>query len=102
MTYIDLHTHGITGRDTRSKDPDEYLRIAETYKAHGTDAFLPTLCPGPVDEMRAQMKAIKKAIELQGGLPPSSSAKILGAHLEGPFVNPDKAGALGRGAFLPA
>lgn len=103
MNLIDLHTHGLTGLDSRSRKPEDYLKLALSMKAHGTDAFLPTLFPGPVDEMRGQMGAIKLAMELQGGSSPSSqAATILGAHLEGPFVNPAKAGALMPGAFLPA
>jgi N-acetylglucosamine-6-phosphate deacetylase len=98
MRYIDLHTHGIAGYDTRSTEPDDYLAMADAFLSHGTGSFLPTLFPGPVNTMRAQMAAVKRAMELQGT---GNAARILGVHLEGPFVNPDKAGALGRESFLP-
>lgn len=94
MTYIDLHTHGLGGYDSRSKDPEEYLRLSEAMARHGTSAFLPTLFPAPVEEMRLVMKAVKRAMEMQ------SPARILGVHLEGPFVNPAKSGALDKGAFV--
>lgn len=109
MTFIDLHTHGLSGLDTRSTEPHEYLEMAEAQLAHGTGAFMPTLFPGPITEMRAQLAAIKRAMEMQGsgvgGQGPAkqksrAGARILGAHLEGPFVNPEKAGALGAGSFL--
>jgi N-acetylglucosamine-6-phosphate deacetylase len=90
MNYIDLHTHGLAGFDSRSDRPEDYLKWAAAMKAHGTDAFLPTLFPGPVDVMRGQLKAIRGAMSEQ-----VDGAKILGANLEGPFVNPRKKGALG-------
>ncbi len=97
MLYIDLHTHGLAGYDTRSKEPEDYLKMAEAELSHGTVAFLPTLFPGPIPEMRAELAAIKKAMEMQGiGV----GARILGTHLEGPFVNPEKAGALGAVSFI--
>jgi N-acetylglucosamine-6-phosphate deacetylase len=90
MNFIDLHTHGLAGFDSRSDKPEDYLKWAAAMKAHGTDGFLPTLFPGPVDVMRGQLAAIRGAMSEQGG-----GAKILGANLEGPFVNPRKKGALG-------
>jgi len=125
--FIDLHTHGIAGYDTRSVVPEDYLKMAEAMKAHGTGAFVPTLFPGPVADMRAQMAAVKAAIEAQRRISPSPSsppikggekngipsplagegegggdyARILGVHLEGPFVNPKKEGALGGANFIP-
>ncbi len=87
---IDLHTHGLAGFGSRSDRPEDYLKMAAAMKAHGTDAFLPTLFPGPVNIMRGRLAAIKKAMEQK-----SAPAIILGANLEGPFVNPRRQGALG-------
>jgi N-acetylglucosamine-6-phosphate deacetylase len=88
--FIDLHTHGLAGFDSRSGKPEDYLHWAAAMKAHGTDGFLPTLFPGPADVMRGQLKAIRSAMSEQ-----REGAQILGANLEGPFVNPRKKGALG-------
>jgi len=97
MNYIDLHTHGIAGYDTRSHKPEDYIRMAEAFKAHGTGAFVPTLFPASIEEMRAVMAAIKRAMEMQGK---GKEARLLGVHLEGPFVNPMKQGALGGEHFM--
>lgn len=107
MNYIDLHTHGIAGKDSHSKDPAAYIEMADAYSSHGTSAFLVTLFPCPLTEMRAQMAAVKKAMEVQGPGPQSEirspkSATILGVHLEGPFVNPARCGALDSASFMGA
>lgn len=101
MLYTDLHTHGISGRDARSTEPEAYLRMAESMLAHGTGAFLPTLFPGPVNVMRAQMDAVSRAMEVQARDGGEGSARILGVHLEGPFVNPARCGALAKDEFIP-
>lgn len=101
MLYTDLHTHGISGHDARSANPETYLRMAGAMFAHGTGAFLPTLFPGQVHIMRAQMDAVKRAMETQARDGVSGSARILGVHLEGPFVNPAKCGALDKDEFIP-
>jgi N-acetylglucosamine-6-phosphate deacetylase len=112
MNLIDLHTHGLFGRDSRSKYPTEYLKLAAMYKFHGTDCFLPTLFPGPLADMRAQLAAIKAAMDMQGahrletwehggaGSEGYTDALIVGANVEGPFLNPDKCGGLDKGGFL--
>ncbi len=95
MNFIDLHTHGLAGFDSRSDKPEDYLKWAAAMKTHGTDEFLPTLFPGPVDVMRGQLAAIRAAMEMQASSLPAGAAVILGANLEGPFVNPRRKGALG-------
>jgi len=99
LELIDLHTHGLAGLDTRSKVPDDYLSLALVMSEKGTGAFLPTLYPMPTSEMRAVMKAVAFAMEAQGK--GAGGARILGVNLEGPFVNPARAGALGKDDFTP-
>jgi N-acetylglucosamine-6-phosphate deacetylase len=111
MNLIDLHTHGLFGRDSRSKDPTEYLKLAAMYKFHGTDGFLPTLFPGPLADMRVQLAAIEAAMDMQGahrletwgsggaGSEGYTDALILGVNVEGPFLNPVKCGGLDKGGF---
>lgn len=100
MKFIDLHTHGLAGFDSRSDKPEDYLKWAAAMKTHGTDEFLPTLFPGPVDVMRGQLAAIRGAMSEQASSLPAGTAVILGANLEGPFVNSRRKGALGE-FFLP-
>ncbi len=116
--FIDLHTHGFGKYDTRSSDPVAILKMAEAHGNAGTRAILPTVYPGPVEKMRADIEAVRKAMEIQktsprfpfarGGSEGSemeqgkaqSPALILGVHLEGPFLNPARCGALDKRYFI--
>ncbi|MEK6673451.1 MAG: hypothetical protein AABY42_08270 [Nitrospirota bacterium] len=109
---IDLHTHGFGGYDTRASAPEHILKMARLYKRAGTDAFLPTIYPSTIDDMRANMEAVKRAMQVQSSefrvkiqnpkskIGNSLSAVILGVHLEGPFLNPVRCGALDKSSFI--
>lgn len=109
--FIDLHTHGIGRYDTRTGRPEHILQIAALHANKGTGAILPTIYPGPVEEMRSNLGAVRKAMEMQKGsgvrgqrsavkgLTPPASV-ILGVHLEGPFLNPERCGSLDKEIFL--
>ncbi len=95
---IDIHVHGAEKYDTRTRRQDDILQIAALHGHKGTSAFLPTVYPRPIDLMRENMAAIRRAMMGQ-----REGATILGAHLEGPFLNPDRAGSLDRKVFaLPS
>ena len=113
LNIIDIHTHGIGGYGTRNATADTVLKIARLHGAHGVSAILPTIYPAPIEKMRADMAAVKQAMikersafgvrrsELKHAsrLTPYA-ARILGVHLEGPFLNPARCGALDGGSFL--
>ncbi len=113
--YIDLHTHGIGRYDTRTGRPEHILQIAALHALKGAGAILPTIYPGTVEEIRSNLAAVRKAMEIQkgaGGRGQGAEVKglrknaatipavILGVHLEGPFLNPERCGALDRKVFL--
>jgi N-acetylglucosamine-6-phosphate deacetylase len=106
---VDVHTHGIGGYDSQSARPEEILRIADIHGSYGVSAIIISLCPGPEAGMRDQMGAVKTAMEIQeagaskktaGDGEKQPQARILGVHLEGPFLNPARSGALDRDWFL--
>ena len=92
---IDIHVYGAEKYDTQTRRQDDILRIADIHGQRGTDMILPTIYPGPVETMRESMGAIRRAMSSQRG-----GATILGVHLEGPFLNPERAGTLDRKSFL--
>jgi N-acetylglucosamine-6-phosphate deacetylase len=86
---IDIHAHGAENYDTRTRRQDDILHVADIHGQRGTAAFLPTIYPGPIEAMRENMDAVRRAMSAQ-----REGARILGVHLEGPFLNPDRAGSL--------
>jgi N-acetylglucosamine-6-phosphate deacetylase len=103
MRVIDIHTHGIGGYDTKSGKEKDILKIAEILGSQGVSEIIPTIYPSTIKVMRENMMAVKKAMERQHSeLRTSNSSLILGVHLEGPFLNPSKCGALNKKTFIEA
>lgn len=106
MEIIDLHTHGLSGYDTRSSDVSHLLKVAELHGMRGTTQIVLSVYPATIPVMRASMALIRQAMDLQSAAPDTGtateprSARIVGVHLEGPFLNPLKAGALNAMAML--
>jgi N-acetylglucosamine-6-phosphate deacetylase len=92
---IDIHVHGADDYDTRTRRQDDILRIADLHGERGTSALLPTVYPGPLETMREDLAAIQRAMGAQ-----RQGAEILGVHIEGPFLNPERAGALDGKNFV--
>ncbi len=84
---IDLQINGAFGTTFSSASPDEIEAVARRLPSLGVTSFLPTLISLPLDALREAISRIGSAMERPGG------ARILGVHLEGPFLNPEKRGA---------
>ena len=100
-----MHTHGTGHLDTRAGSARDILQMAGLYGQAGVTAILPTIYPGKTDQMRRDMAAVKEAMEQQGPYDDNEdrqevAARILGVHLEGPFLNPERSGALEAASFL--
>jgi len=98
--FIDLHTHGLGRCDTRTNDPSHILRIAALHEEAGTAAILPTIYPAAVSVMRSHIEAVMLAMQMQKASGREFGARILGVHLEGPFLNPVRCGALDPATFI--
>ena len=99
---IDVHTHGTGLLDTRTGSAKDIQRMAALFGQAGVTAILPTIYSGKIDEMRRNMSAVVEAMEAQShnGDAQEGVARILGMHLEGPFLSIKKAGALEAASFL--
>ena len=86
--FIDLHVHGAIGKDTMDADPESLLAMARFFASHGVTAFLPTTMTAPQE---AIIKALQMVTEVMDK--PTGGAQILGAHLEGPYINAAMVGA---------
>jgi N-acetylglucosamine-6-phosphate deacetylase len=83
--FVDLQVNGYAGNDA-GWGADAIAAISEALPATGVTAFLPTLISAPVDEAAEFVSAVGAAAEATG-------ARVLGAHIEGPFINPEFRGA---------
>jgi N-acetylglucosamine-6-phosphate deacetylase len=81
---VDLQVNGYAGVDFLSADAHGYRAAGEALLAAGVTAFQPTLITAPEDELTA---ALAEAHERPGG------PRLLGVHLEGPFLSPARPGA---------
>lgn len=87
--FIDLHIHGAGGSDTMDASEEALERISKTVAQEGTVGFLATTMTQSENNIIKALTAINEN-EWQNG------ARILGVHLEGPFISPDYAGAQPR------
>ena len=85
--FIDLHIHGSGGADVMDATPEALETLSETLVQTGTTSFLATtMTMSTLDIDNALQNIQTYASEVSG-------AKILGIHLEGPFINTLKHGA---------
>ncbi|HEX9118352.1 MAG TPA: N-acetylglucosamine-6-phosphate deacetylase [Anaerolineae bacterium] len=83
---IDLQVNGAFGADF-TVDPAAVCRVAAALPSTGVTAFLPTIITSPFDGYPAALRTISEAATEAKG------ARILGIHLEGPYLNPRRHGA---------
>ena len=86
--FIDLHVHGGGGHDSMAGG-DAVAHIARAHARHGTTALLATTMTAPRGEIEAALRAMAPACAQR----PAGGAAVLGAHLEGPYLNPGRLGA---------
>ncbi|MFC5848768.1 N-acetylglucosamine-6-phosphate deacetylase [Deinococcus petrolearius] len=94
--FIDVHVHGGGGHDTM--DGEAGVRgLARFHARHGTTSLLPTTITHPLPQVIGALRAVRQ-VQLD---PRPQEAAVLGAHLEGPFLNPERLGAQPPQATLP-
>ena len=86
--FIDLQVNGYGGCDAAA-GVEAMVEIARNLPRHGVTAFLPTAISAPPDRLSDFVAAVADAGRRAG----LQAARILGAHVEGPFLNPEYAGA---------
>jgi N-acetylglucosamine-6-phosphate deacetylase len=89
---VDVQINGALGLafpDVEMGDLDRLTEICDFLWAQGVDGFLPTIVTTSIENIHRSLAVFAKFIAQQ----PPNTAQILGIHLEGPFLNPQKRGA---------
>jgi N-acetylglucosamine-6-phosphate deacetylase len=81
--FVDLQVNGFGGVDFLDADTAAYARAGEALLETGVTAYLPTLITSPENQILAAMREVPLG---------ESRPRILGMHLEGPFLSPNRLG----------
>lgn len=83
--FIDIHTHGGWGKDCMEANPKTIDKICRYHLFTGTTSFVPTTMTASVEDINLALKNIREY--------KSKYSRILGVHLEGPYLSRKSAGA---------
>jgi len=86
--FVDLHVHGGGGFDTMDATTEAVLGLAAFHARHGSTSLLPSTVAASDEEIHAALAAVEEAMGTD-----SPGARVLGAHVEGPFLSHGKRGA---------
>jgi len=86
--FIDIHAHGGGGFDVMDGEADSLAGMARFFARGGVTSFLATTWTDSSERIQRALQAVATAREMRG-----AGARLLGAHLEGPYLNAEKCGA---------
>lgn len=86
--FIDLHIHGGNGRDTMEASAEAFRTVTEFHLRGGTTSITLTTLTATEEEILRVLEAAKPLRNQSLG-----GARIVGIHIEGPFISKDKPGA---------
>lgn len=88
--FIDIHVHGSAGHDVMDANPAALAALAHFFAQHGVTAFMPTTMTAPHRNTIQAVAAITTALAQPTA---TAGARMLGIHLEGPYISPKFPGA---------
>jgi N-acetylglucosamine-6-phosphate deacetylase len=87
--FVDLQVNGFAGVDFLATDTAGYRQAGDALAASGVTAYQPTFISSPVDAYWPALAAVTSLAYA----PENPGPRILGVHLEGPFLSPQWVGA---------
>jgi len=90
--FVDVHVHGGGGHSLLTANRDEIEAHARWVVSRGVTSFLATICAADIEQGIAYAEAVAAVTGVIGG-----GAELLGLNFEGPFVSPERRGALPEG-----
>ena len=81
--FVDLQVNGFGGVDFAAADAAGYARAGEALLECGVTSYLPTLITAPVEALESALRAVPDQV---------AGPRILGVHVEGPFLAPERMG----------
>lgn len=81
---LDIHCHGGGGHTFSTFSPDEALAAAAYHASCGTTGVVASLVTAAPDDLLRQVRALAPLV---------ADGRLLGIHLEGPFLSPARRGA---------
>ncbi|MDZ4764053.1 MAG: N-acetylglucosamine-6-phosphate deacetylase [Chloroflexota bacterium] len=92
--FIDLHVHGGAGHEAMDATPEGLKAMSKFYAQHGVTGFLATTWTDSHPRIIRALQTIQAAYEYGVEHPhEAAGARLLGAHVEGPYLNPARGGA---------
>ncbi len=95
--FIDVHVHGGDGADFMDAHDEGTERILRFHARHGTTALAATTLSASRGDLQTAVEAIRR---VAAGTP--DGAEIVGVHLEGPYINRERAGAQDLTSIRPS
>ncbi|MBO0846827.1 MAG: N-acetylglucosamine-6-phosphate deacetylase [Nocardioides sp.] len=89
--YVDVHMHGGAGGDVMAPDREARDAVRRLHAQHGTTAMLASTVSRPVDDLVAAVDRLADDVERPDTGEPV--ARLIGIHLEGPFLSRVRRGA---------
>lgn len=85
---IDIHVHGGGGHDFMEANLEAFQKASDFHLLNGATSLVPTAITASKEAIDHFLIAYKEALNS-----PSISARLIGAHLEGPYLSKEKKGA---------
>ena len=96
--FLNVHIHGCGGSDAMDGAPASLAVMQEMQARSGVTGFLPTTMTCAREDIARALDAVREAMHGSN----ARGARVLGAHLEGPFINPIYKGAQAEKHIIPA